>query len=120
MSRTVPSFRLVLEEEKAEWKPFRNALNNKKDRRDFDDMFDIPRSYLRACSNAVSLVPIHPIFTSIPFHHYKELMETKAKINQQMTGKEADEKEEEEQTTTTTFEGNEYVTSTRTLDSYFL
>ena len=27
MGRTVPSFRIVLAEEKAEWKPFRNALD---------------------------------------------------------------------------------------------
>jgi hypothetical protein len=41
MGRTVPSFRNVLAMEKAEWKPFRNALD-KKDRKEFDDMFDIP------------------------------------------------------------------------------
>ena len=40
MSRTVPSFRIVLVEEKTEWKPFRNALD-KKGRKEFDEMFDI-------------------------------------------------------------------------------
>jgi hypothetical protein len=55
MGRTVPSFRIVLEEEKAEWKPFRSALD-KKDRKEFDDMFDIPRLYITACSNSVQLV----------------------------------------------------------------
>jgi hypothetical protein len=37
MGRTVPSFRNVLAEEKAEWKPFREALD-KKERKDFDDV----------------------------------------------------------------------------------
>ena len=42
MGRTVPSFRIVLAEEKREWKPFRNALD-KKERKEFDEMSDIPR-----------------------------------------------------------------------------
>jgi hypothetical protein len=74
MGRTVPSFRNVLAMEKAEWKPFRNALD-KSERKDFDDMFDIPRLYLSACSNSVQLVPLHPIIMSILFHHYKELIQ---------------------------------------------
>jgi hypothetical protein len=74
MGRTIPSFRNVLAMEKAEWKPFRNALD-KSERKDFDDMFDIPRLYLSACSNSVQLVPLHPIIMSILFHHYKELNE---------------------------------------------
>ncbi len=60
MGRTVPSFRIVLDMEKQEWKPFRAALD-KKDRKEFDDMWDIPRSYITAYSNSVSLVPLHPI-----------------------------------------------------------
>jgi hypothetical protein len=73
MGRTVPSFRNVLSSEKSEWKPFRDALD-KKERKEFDAMFDIPRLYVSACSNAVQLVPLHPIIISILFHHYKELM----------------------------------------------
>ena len=60
--------------EKADWRPFRNALD-KSERKEFDDMFDIPRLYLTACSNSVQLVPLHPIIMSILFHHYKELTE---------------------------------------------
>jgi hypothetical protein len=81
MGRTVPSFRITLEMEKAEWKPFRNALD-KKDRKEFDDIWDIPRLYITACSNSVSLVPLHPIAMSILFHHYKDLMQLKALVEQ--------------------------------------
>ncbi len=42
MGRTIPSFRIALEMEKKEWKLFRNALD-KKDRKDFDEMFEISR-----------------------------------------------------------------------------
>lgn len=74
MGRTVPSFRNVLAEEKAEWKPFRNALD-KSERKEFDEMFDIAKLYVSACSNSVQLVPLHPIIISILFHHYKELLQ---------------------------------------------
>ena len=72
MGRTVSSFRLVLATEKQEWKLFRNALD-KLERKDFDEIWDIPRLYISACSNSVQLVPLHPIIISILFQHYKEL-----------------------------------------------
>jgi len=70
MGRTIPSLRTVLEMEKEEWKPFRNALR-KSERKQFDEMWDIPRLYVSACSNPVQLVPLHPIIISILFHRYK-------------------------------------------------
>jgi hypothetical protein len=59
MGRTVPSFRITLGMEKAEWKPFRNALD-KSERKQYDEMWDIPRLYISACSNSVQLVPLQP------------------------------------------------------------
>lgn len=79
MGRTIPSFRLALDEEKSEWENYRKHLD-RSERKDFDDMFAIPRLYISACSGAVSLVRIHPIFISIIFHHYKELMEIAQQI----------------------------------------
>jgi hypothetical protein len=81
MGRTVPSFRIVLSIEKAEWKPFRNALD-KKEKKEFDEMRDIARIYLSACSNSVQLVPLQPIIISILFHHYKELKECISEVEQ--------------------------------------
>jgi hypothetical protein len=72
---------MAFEIEKAEWKPFRNALD-KSERKEFDDMFDIPRLYLTACSNSVQLVPLHPIIISILFHHYKELIQLTLEVEQ--------------------------------------
>jgi hypothetical protein len=79
MGRTIPSFRMTLAMEKAEWKPFRNALD-KSEKRQFDDMWDIPKLYISACSNSCQLVPLHPIFMSILFQHYKELLECKREV----------------------------------------
>jgi hypothetical protein len=72
MGRTIPSFRLALELEKEDWKPFRNALD-KSDRKLFDDMFDLPRLYTSACSYAVQPVRLYPILMSILLYHYKQL-----------------------------------------------
>jgi hypothetical protein len=108
MGRTVPSFRTVLEMEKEEWKPFRNALC-KTDRKKFDDMLDIPRLYVSACSNSVQLVPLHPIIMSILFHHYKELKECISEVESIKTKVYANNKE-------LTIKEEE---APSTLDSYF-
>ena len=79
MGRTVPSFRLALAEEKSEWSEYRKHLD-KSERKEFDSMFEIPRLYISACSGAVSLVRIYPIFMSIIFHHHKELMKIARQI----------------------------------------
>src|SRR3712207_3906580 len=81
MGRTVPSFRIVLAEEKQEWAPFKKALD-KSERKQFDEMWDIPRLYVSACSNSVQLVPLHPIVISILFHHYEELKKCISEIEQ--------------------------------------
>jgi hypothetical protein len=72
MGRTIPSFRIALAMEKEEWKPFRNALD-KKDRKEFDDMWELPKFYISACSNSVQYVRLHPILMSILLYHFKEL-----------------------------------------------
>ena len=72
MGRTIPSFRVALEIEKEEWKPFRNALD-KSDRKKFDDMWDLPKWYISACSNSVQYVRLHPILMSILLYDYKQL-----------------------------------------------
>jgi hypothetical protein len=103
IGRTVPSFRIVLEEEKQRRKPFRNALD-KSDRKKFDDMFDIPKLYISACSNSLQYVRLHPILMSILFHHYKQLAECiseveqiEAKVNSSKRRRGLRIKEEEEQ-----------------------
>jgi hypothetical protein len=79
MGRTIPSFRLASVEEEREWKVFRNALD-KSDRRIFDEMFSNSHLYNSACSYAANPIGIRPIFMSIIFHHYKELMRLSKQI----------------------------------------
>jgi hypothetical protein len=81
MGRTVPSFRIALGMEKEDWKPFQKALD-KKDRREFDDMFDLPKFYISACSNSVQYVRLHPIMMSILLYHYKQLTKCLSDVEQ--------------------------------------
>ena len=81
MGKTIPSFRIALGMEKEDWKPFRNALD-KKDRKEFDDMFDIPKFYISACSNSVQYVRLHPIMMSILLYHYKQLTKCISDVEQ--------------------------------------
>jgi hypothetical protein len=71
---------MTLGMEKAEWKPFRNALD-KSEKKQFEEMWDIPRLYVSACSNSCQLVPLQPIIISILFHHYKELKKCRFELD---------------------------------------
>src|SRR5919198_2854950 len=75
MGRTIPSFRIALAMEERRWKPFRNALD-KSDRKEFDEMFTIPRLYLSACSYSTQTVRVYPIMISILLHCFKQLVES--------------------------------------------
>jgi hypothetical protein len=107
MGRTISSFTIGLAMEEAERKPFRNALD-KSDRKKFDDVWDIPRLYITACSNSVQLVPLHPIVISILFYHYRQLKECMTQVEQI--------KEEEQPKEV----ADEYIINTETPDRYFI
>jgi hypothetical protein len=63
MGRTVTPFRIVLAEEKKEWNPFRNGID-KKERKNFDEMWDIAKLYISACSNSVGSASPSPYVDS--------------------------------------------------------
>ena len=54
------------------WKQFRSFLD-KKDRKMFDQMYDIVKLHNNSCSNACRPVVIHSVLMSIIFEHYKQL-----------------------------------------------
>ena|SRR5688572_5964334 len=87
MGRTIPSFRIASVMEKEEWKAFRKALD-KEDRKVFDDMFAISILYNSASVYSTKFVRIHPIFMSIIFHHYKQLLRISEELNQMKRKKE--------------------------------
>jgi hypothetical protein len=124
MGRTLPSFRIALEMEREEWKPFRNALD-KSDRKKFDDMWHIPRWYISACSNSVQYVRLHPILMSILLYDYKELsrciseverIESRVNSKKKVWSTVEKRKKKEEQKE----QEREEEVPTTTLDSYFI
>jgi len=84
MGRTVPSYRIATEMEKAKWKPFR-AMLDKNDKKLFDQMLSYPKLYNSAGSNAVRPVLLEPILMSIAFEHYKQLTKLKENTINKMT-----------------------------------
>jgi hypothetical protein len=119
MGRTIPSFRIALAMEKEEWKPFRNALD-KSDRKKFDEMRDLPKWYISACSNSVQYVRLHPVLMSILLYDFKELTKSieeveriEGRVNISKKKKWLTKREEERPQ-------EKQEVSTVTLDSYFI
>jgi hypothetical protein len=81
MGRTIPSFRIASVMEKEEWRSFRKALD-KEDRKVFDDMFAISILYNSASVYSAKYIRIHPLFMSIIFIHYKQLLEMSEELDQ--------------------------------------
>jgi hypothetical protein len=80
MGRTIPSFRIAAEMERAKWRDFR-SLFNRKDRKMFDEMFSYVRFYNSACMMQASPIVFHSVIISILFQHYKQLMKLTDKKN---------------------------------------
>jgi hypothetical protein len=75
MGRTIPSFRIAAEMERARWTDFRSKLPNMKDKKLFDQMLSYVRYYNSNYMMQASPVVFHSVMISILFHHYKQLME---------------------------------------------
>jgi hypothetical protein len=73
MGRTIPSFRIAAEMERARWRDFRLLLNLK-DRKTFDQMFFYVRLYNSAGMMQANPDVFHSVTVSILSHHYKQLM----------------------------------------------
>ncbi len=81
MGRTIPSFRQAVWIEYRKWKPFREALS-KSERKNFDQMWQLPSLYNSALSYSVKPVVIHPILMSMVFHNYQRLKEMEKSIKE--------------------------------------
>jgi len=68
MGRTVPSFRIALEQEIGTWKHYRRTLSSGS-RETLEDLFNAARSYCSASSNAVRPVRFEGLFMALAFDH---------------------------------------------------
>jgi hypothetical protein len=65
MGRTVPSYRMALEDEIEQWKPFRKALQRKEEREAFHMLMDMCRNNAMASGNACNPIIFEPMVMSI-------------------------------------------------------
>ncbi len=79
MGRTIPSYRMAIDIEIAEWKLFRDALR-KPERDIFENMLLRSKLYASAAGMAVRPVVLEAIFMSILLDHHKRLLELAANI----------------------------------------
>src|SRR6187200_1224886 len=74
MGRSIPSFRHLIEIERANWSEFKKGLLTKNEREAFNTIFENARLYTQYLSNANRPVPIEPIMMGALFHNYKTLL----------------------------------------------
>lgn len=72
MGRTVPSFRMLLEEMIAELSLFRRALHGE-DKDAFDTLMNKARKHASSCTVAPTLDPMNAVFLSILIEQEKEI-----------------------------------------------
>jgi len=80
MGRTIPSWRMLLEEEFRRWKKFQDTLRID-ERTIFEDLMDECRRYASAAGAGAFPVKTEGMFLSILFSHHKHLKELSDKID---------------------------------------
>jgi len=72
MGRSIPSFRMLIDIERLEWKTFRENLSNRQDKQYFNKLFSIPKLYCNSLSNLSKPINMEPILLSVLFQSFKE------------------------------------------------
>jgi hypothetical protein len=82
MGRTIPSWRIVVEEELARMNKFKQALRAE-DRIIFADLLDQCKLYASAAGTLASPVKEFPLLLSMLFVHHKKLTELEKRMKEQ-------------------------------------
>lgn len=80
MGKTVPAYRMALEEEISRWSGFARALR-KTDREAFDELMDMCRSFASESSNATNPILFEPMVMSILIGQQKRILALEKKLN---------------------------------------
>jgi hypothetical protein len=78
MVRTIPTFRMLIQQLEVQWGPYRRALRIE-DREAFDAVMDLARRHASASSFMVDADPMDALFMSILVEQQKELLELRRK-----------------------------------------
>ncbi len=79
MGKTVPAYRMALEEEISLWSGFARALR-KSDREAFDELMDICRNYASESSMATNPIVFEPMVMSILLGQQKKLLKLEEEL----------------------------------------
>lgn len=82
MGKTVPSYRMALEDEIDRWKGFRKALSSEEEGEAFDTMMDMCRNNTMASGNACNSIIFEPMVMSIILAQSKEISKLEYKLNE--------------------------------------
>jgi hypothetical protein len=80
MGKTVPAYRIALEEEISRWSGFARALRTS-DREAFDELMDMCRSFASAGGNATNPILFEPFAMSIILGQQKRILSLEKKLN---------------------------------------
>lgn len=83
MGRTIPSWRIVVEEEVEKLKKFRNSLRLE-DKIIFEDLLNQCKLYASAASGLASPIKEMPLILSILFAHHKKLAELEKRLTEKI------------------------------------
>jgi hypothetical protein len=83
VGRTIPSYRMALEEELRRWDSFKKALKVD-DREAFEDMVNACRLYASASGAAARPVVFEAVVVSILLSHHKALMRLWGKVGERL------------------------------------
>jgi hypothetical protein len=73
MGKTVPTYRMAIEDEIAQWKTFRNSLPSDEEKQAFDEIIDMCRIQAMAGSNACKPILFEPMVMSILLGQQKRI-----------------------------------------------
>ena len=81
MGKTVPSYRMALEDEILRWSSFAKALRTE-EREAFEIIMDACRNYASAAGNATQPIIFEPMVMSILLHLQMQLNRLEKKLNE--------------------------------------
>ncbi len=81
MGKTVPSYRVAVEEEIGRWKGFRNSLASDAEKQAFDELMDLVRGNAMAGGNACNPILFEPMAMSMLLGQQKRIMTLQRKID---------------------------------------
>ena len=81
MGKTVPTYRMVLEEEIHRWKDFRHALPGDEAKQAFDEVMDMCRMSAMEAQNACNPILFEPMVMSILLGQQKRMRALQRKID---------------------------------------